>query len=113
MILQITLILSFTIISAYIDYEHLIDKDYIEDYASRVFLRGIFIIANSSNLIDVFANWLLFASLFDIILNLMRGNPFIYLGNTAYWDIFFNEKKFLYVITLITCFILGIYLFIK
>jgi len=87
----------FLLISAWIDFEHLADNDFIESHVSRWLLRGVFMLAASTTIFDLFAMILLWMGLFDSVLNVARGKGVNYLGNTAKWDIFFNNRKYLYI----------------
>jgi hypothetical protein len=101
----------FIFLSALIDAEHLKDKDYIESHISRGFLRLIFIIIiGLDNWIHGVAAALLFAATFDQVLNLLMKRDLFYLGNTAYWDKFFNKRKPLYMAVKFITLALGIIL---
>jgi hypothetical protein len=108
MIIALTLL--FTLTSAFIDYEHLKDNDYIESHASRWFLRLLFVLAVSRSIPDILGAGLLFTALFDSLLNVMRGKELFYLGKTAYYDRFWRRIPFLFVIFKIVCLFVGIYL---
>jgi hypothetical protein len=100
-------ILTFIILSARIDFEHLRDNDYIESHVSRWLLRALFIVVASDSIVEVFGMSLVFAALFDQVLNLMMGKPLFYLGSTAVWDRFWNDKKWLYITFKVVALIIG------
>jgi hypothetical protein len=108
---MIIIILLFIFASAYIDYEHLRDNDYIESHVSRFALRALFILAVSAGDFIVMAGMsLLFMALFDGVLNYLTKMPLLYLGCTARWDRFFREHKFLYILVKIVSLFGGVYL---
>ena len=96
MIMPILYIALFVFIAAYIDWEHLEDNDYIEDHSSRMAMRILFIIAASSNVVEVLGMAMFFAGSFDKVLNKMRTLPMYRLGKTASWDKFWRERIFTY-----------------
>lgn len=105
-------IAAFVVISAYIDYEHLRDKDYIESHVSRWLLRLLFITATSNDLFDFVGMSLFFMATFDQVLNAMRGKDLFYLGNTAYWDRFWLDKKFAYICFKIVVLFMSVFILI-
>ena len=97
-ILIFTVSVAFTVMCADIDYEHLIDGDYIESHASRALHRALFPLAIS--IYDYkagIASGLIIGALFDQFLNGLLGKDFFFLGDTAKWDIFFKKRKYLYI----------------
>ena len=112
---QIILTILCVVACAYIDNEHLVDGDYIEDHKSRFVQRLLFVLAiGHLNVLDTIGSGLLFASLFDMTLNLMIHKKIVVrLGNTALWDLFWKKRMTLYKITLLASFILGMYLIYK
>ena len=107
-----SLILSLVIIfaSAYYDYKYL-QSNYIYSHLSRSIIRGI-----GFSLLALYSIWgaiggvLLFAALFDGLLNTLRGLDLFYLGTVAEWDKFFNTRLPLYIAVKVLCLGLGIYL---
>lgn len=101
--------LGFILVSAYIDYEHLIDNDFIESHRSRVIIRSIFGIALMMINIKFAVGYLLFhTALFSPVLNKMRGEKILHLGNTAAFDIYFGKRPKLYIATIITSLISAV-----
>jgi len=108
------LAIAFTIASAYVDAEHLNDKDYIENHASRAIMRGIFFLAiGLTGWMNMVAAALMFASLFDHLLNILTDKTFFYLGTTAKWDKFWRKRKVIYIIANVLMITGSIYLFTK
>ena len=101
---------AFLLLSAWIDFEHLADNDFIESHVSRWLLRGVFMLGVSNSLIELTAMVLLWMGCFDSILNTFRGKEINHLGNTAKWDIFFNKRKNLYISIKVLAIVAGIYL---
>ena len=96
---QIALVILFTYLSALIDCEHIEKEQYIKSHRSRFLLRlTVFIMIGIENPIYMIAGGLMFAALFDSVLNLIRGLPLFYLGPVAKWDVFFNKHRLLYKI---------------
>ena len=124
--MMIIITIVFVFLSAYIDYEHLRDNDYIESHVSRWILRALFVLAVAQGDFIVMAGMtLLFTALFDAVLNKLTKMPLLYLGSTARWDRFFTspisfklfKKKFyyknkmlLYIVVKIISLFLGVYL---
>jgi hypothetical protein len=100
----------FVFLSAYIDYEHLKDNDYIESHISRWCLRALFVIAVSTRIEDVIGMTLFFAATFDHVLNYLRGKELFYLGTVAIWDQFWSKIPFLFIAFKITSLFVGIFL---
>ena len=100
------------LLSAWIDFEHLADNDFIESHVSRWLLRGVFMLGVSNSLLELAAMVLLWMACFDSVLNMFRGKGFNYLGNTAKWDIFFNKRKNLYITIKVLAVVVGIGLII-
>ena len=98
----------------WIDDEHLDDGDYIENHASRVFLRIIIAMSigysdiSYTSLIDEIGCGLILAFWFSPMFNIWRGKPFLYLGNTANFDKFFNKRTLLYKTVLLISVFSGI-----
>ena len=103
-------ILLFTFLSAWIDAEHLEDNDYIESHVSRWLLRALFVIAVGNTYQEYIGMTLVFTALFDVILNYLTGRKLLYLGKTAYWDIFWRKIPFLYIIFKVVSLFVGIFL---
>jgi len=103
---------AFLLLSAWIDFEHLADNDFIESHVSRWLLRGVFMLGVSNSFLELAAMVLLWMACFDSVLNVFRGKGFNYLGNTAKWDIFFNKRKNLYITIKILAVVVGIGLII-
>ena len=103
-------IAAFVVISAYIDYEHLRDRDYIESHVSRWLLRLLFIVSASRSYFDFVGMSLFFMATFDQVLNVMRGKDLFYLGNTAYWDRFFNRFPYAYIIFKVVTFFSSLFI---
>lgn len=96
-------------VSAYYDYRHL-QNNYIYSHVSRTIIRGLaFGLLALYSITGAIGGVLLFAALFDGILNRLRGLDLFYLGSTAEWDKFFNDKLPLYIGVKILCLGLGIY----
>ena len=109
--MMIIITIVFVFISAYIDYEHLRDNDYIESHVSRWILRALFVLAVAQGDFIVMAGMtLLFTALFDAVLNKLTKMPLLYLGSTARWDRFFKENMFLYVVVKVVSLFGGVYL---
>lgn len=90
------LYLIFILLSAFIDYEHISNKQYFKDHTSRFALRFIVTIMASDTIIDFLIYGLLFWLLFDIILNLLMKRSIFYVGNTAWIDKKFNKYPKVY-----------------
>ena len=102
------LTVSFIIMSAIIDSEHLNDQDYIEDHTSRFILRGIFALAiGLSNPLYTLGAIFIFMALFDQCLNTLMKNDLWFLGKTAKWDIFWTKNKKFYKAMKFICFLIG------
>ena len=85
--------------SAYIDAEHLKDKDWIESHTSRVIQRLVFVLTIALfNIKGAIASGIIMTVLFDQLLNEMRGLPTLHLGTTAKWDRFWRDKIIAYII---------------
>lgn len=108
----------FIIASAYVDAEHINDKDYIEDHKSRFLLRFVVALGFSYDknmiyyfdFISLIIFLILFVSIFDSLLNIMRGKGFFYLGSVAKWDLFWKKHKSVYIFMRIFILILLIIL---
>jgi len=108
-ILILTCTILFILVSAYIDAEHLEEGHWIDNHASRLVQRFIFILTMSIFTIKgAIASGILIAALFDQALNILRGFPFWYLGSTAKWDIYFNKRRYQYILTKVILLIAGI-----
>lgn len=106
--------LLFTTFSAYIDYEHISNKQYFKDHSSRWILRTLFVstIAIFEPCLAVISA-LLFWVFFDQILNLLLDKDFFYTGRTSKIDMFFSEYKRTYVILkLFTLFITTVLIYL-
>lgn len=122
-VLQITILLGLIFFSAAIDAEQLNSFYYIYNHSNRFMQRLFFIIAVSFigleyyNMIDLLINFigcsLIFAGLFDKVLNYLRDLPMFYLGKTAKWDKFWQKRKTLYKYSTVLLIMLGFYLLIK
>ena len=107
---SIILSISFIIVSAIIDFE-VLEYSYIYDHKSRAFQRALFFITLALfSYTGAIGGVLLFAALFDGILNKLRGLDLFYIGNTAIIDKFFNNKLPLYICVKVICLFSGIYL---
>jgi len=108
----IIITIAFTIVSAYIDDEHVEDGDYIENHRSRWILRFLFcLVFGFYNPIWIVASGLLFWVFFDQMYNYFMEKPFWYLGTTAYLDRFFKKRMVLYISLKLLSLIIGIILF--
>lgn len=106
--------MAFTIVSAWVDAEHLLDKDYIEDHTSRSIMRALFFIAlGIDHPLHMLAGVLMFAALFDQTLNWFMKRPIWFLGDTAKWDKFWKKRKVLYITSKIIALLASIYLFVN
>jgi len=109
-VLSVTL--SFIMLSAYIDAQQIIKKQYIINHVPRWLLRFTFFLA-----ICVFnvrlgiASSLIFLSLFDQALNIELENPIFYLGTVAEWDKFFSKRKSLYVLVKVIALVVSLLMF--
>lgn len=100
----------FIIATAWVDRDTL-EWSYIYSHLSRSFQRAVFFTALSLySWTGAIGGVLLFMALFDGILNLMRGKDLFYLGTTAYWDKFFNDRLYLYIIVKVVTLAAGLYL---
>ena len=75
-------------VSAYYDYKYL-QNNYIYSHVSRTIIRGILLFGLLAlySILGAIGGVLLFAALFDGILNKLRGLDLLfYLGSTAEWD---------------------------
>jgi len=107
---SILLSIAFIIVSAIIDFE-VLEFSYIYDHKSRFFQRALFFICLALfSYTGAIGGVLLFAALFDGTLNKLRGLEVLHLGNTAKWDIFFNNKPMLYICVKVICLFSGIFL---
>ena len=105
---------AFILWSATIDREHIEKGEYIKNHKSRFMLRLSFVTAIAVYSIPHgIASGFLFWALFDQVLNLERKLPFWYLGTVAKTDIFFSNKKWLYISIKISSLILSLYLFLS
>lgn len=109
---MLSLILSilFVSVSARIDKE-VLEYSYIYSHKSRTLQRAIFFTTLALySITGALGGALIFAALFDVVLNKMRGLEVLHLGTTAKWDIFFNDRLLLYIIVKLVCLFLGFYL---
>jgi len=98
MIVFIIATLGFIFVTAKIDADHLNSQQYFKNHIPRFIQRfGVFVMIALYNLEKAFIFALLFAALFDQVLNLLRGLPLFHLGNTAKWDKFFRKRILLYI----------------
>lgn len=98
--MELIIILSIliTYISAYIDYEHLKQNEYIENHLSRSILRALIAIVFGLKSIGAMILFsLIFWLLFDHFLNYLMKRSIFYLGSVSKIDIFFNQNIFLYI----------------
>jgi hypothetical protein len=110
--LAIPITLGFIVMSAIVDSEHILKREYIDSHKSRWTLRLFFFLAMGiSNWVWFFASGLLFAALFDQTLNYYRGKSILYLGTVSKWDIFFKKHKLFYVIVKILSLLVSLFLF--
>mgnify|MGYP003630803939 CR=1 FL=1 len=105
-LIYITLIVYF---SALIDANHLLLKHWIFTHVPRWVLRATVIVAISTTVVELAGYALFFMATFDQCLNKMRGIDLMYLGDTAYWDKFFNKRPILYIRVKVVGISLGIY----
>ena len=111
--LGILVTVGFVLVSAVMDGEHLNKKQYIEDHTSRWLLRAMFCLAlGFGNWIWIFAAALLFAAMFDQVLNKFRGKRFWYLGTVAKWDLFWKKHIWFYATAKIIMLIVSITMFL-
>lgn len=100
---------------------NLLDRGYfIHEHSSRYFRRALVVISFAviqipyigwyNFAIKLFSYSFLFASVFDQVLNILRGNYLFHLGRTASWDKFWRNHKYMYIVFTILAFILSIYL---
>jgi hypothetical protein len=109
--IPIILFLSYTVISAYIDVEHIKDKDYIEDHTSRIVQRGIVIVLSSFiNIWFLLLFPFIFWVFFDATLNVLWGRDIFYIGNTAITDKFFRGNNWLYIGSKILALLISLFL---
>jgi hypothetical protein len=100
-------------VSAYYDYKYL-QSNYIYSHFSRSIIRAFsFLLLALYSVTGAIGGVLLFAALFDGLLNKLRGLDLFYLGNTAEWDKFFNKRPVLYICVKVICLFIGIYLCLK
>ena len=103
---QLALTLAFTLATAVVDAQTL-KNGYIYEHKSRFIQRLIFFMA---------LGWygiggaLIFAALFDQLLNALRGMPLWYLGDTAEWDKFWRKYPIAYKVAKVVMFVSGFYL---
>ena len=117
----IILYILFIILSAYIDAEHINDKDYIENHTSRFLLRGVVTLGFAYDpSYFYFFDWryllvflLSFIAIFDTTINLFRGLSVFYLGTVAKWDLFWKKHYLLYKIMRISLIIPITYLIVQ
>jgi len=103
----------FVVISAIVDAEHILKKEYIESHRSRWFLRLCFFLAMGfHSWIWIIASALFFAATFDQLLNRFRELPFWYLGTVAKWDIFWSKRMWLYIPIKILLLLVSLFLFL-
>jgi hypothetical protein len=109
--MALIIIVAFIMASAFIDAEHLLDKDYIENHRSRFIQRVAFIAALSLYSLPVAVGGIfLFIALFDGLLNYFWGKDVFYIGDTAKWDKFWKDKKVLLIMVKVISIILGVLL---
>lgn len=107
--LSLTVLIIFAM--AYIDWEHLVDGDYIENHRSRWACRFLVIIAvGHLNWLLTLGCGLMFAAVFDQVLNAMRGKGLLYLGSVSPWDLFWKKRIWLYVSMSIISYVISMYL---
>lgn len=107
--------LAFVMLNAAIDGYLIKNGYYIDDHSPRWTMRFIFFVivgVVSLNFWYFLASGLLFAALFDQMLNYVRHLPFWYLGTEAKWDIFWKKHLTLYKITKALLLLTSIILFI-
>jgi hypothetical protein len=103
---QLALTLAFTLATAVVDAQTL-KNGYIYEHKSRFIQRLIFFMA---------LGWygiggaLIFAALFDQLLNALRGLPLWYLGDTAEWDKFWRKYPIAYKVAKVVMLVSGFYL---
>ena len=108
--LSLTISIVFIIACAIIDKETL-EYSYIYDHKSRALQRALFFLCLALySITGALGGVLLFMALFDGILNKLRDKDILYLGSTAYWDVFFKDRTFLYICVKVITLFGGIYL---
>jgi hypothetical protein len=105
--------LVFTFASALIDIEHLDKGHYIDSHSSRFIQRATFFtLIGLYNYELAIAGVLLFAAIFDQMINYGRDMDLFYLGTVAKWDRFWRKYKSLYISFKIIALGLSILLFL-
>lgn len=103
-------IILFTFIEAWRDFE-VLQSTYIFSHASRWIARAFFVLAFAQgDLALTIGMTLVFASLFDSVLNRLRGLDIFYLGTVAKWDLFWIKIPYLYMIFKFVSLMVGVYL---
>lgn len=107
---MIVYILTFTLLSVWIDWSHLSKNQYIDSHVSRWLLRALFVVAVATDLKEVIGMTLVFTALFDVLLNKTLGKPLFYLGKVAIWDNFWSRIPYFYMCFKVVALFVGIYL---
>ena len=108
--LSLLLSILFVSVSARIDKE-VLEYSYIYSHTSRTLQRVVFFATlGLYSITGALGGALIFAALFDAILNKLRGLEVLHLGTTAKWDKFFNDRLLLYICVKVISLGLGIYL---
>ena len=113
MIVNHIIFLAFLFLSAKMDANLLNRGSFIYEHWTRNGLRLIVIYLLSTQWTDFLAYSLLFAGIFDNLLNVLRGELLFFLGSTAKWDLFWRKRPNLYKLFIIASILTGIYLLIK
>jgi len=103
-------ILAFTILSVWIDWQHLSKNQYIDTHFSRWLLRALFVVAVSNTIKEAVGMTLLFTALFDALLNKVMKKDLFYLGKVAIYDNFWSRIPYLYMCFKVISLFVGLYL---
>jgi len=110
MIIFIILISVITVLFAKIDADILNTGYRFTNHASRFLLRALVVIGISQTLQQFILGGALFYLLFDYSLNVMRGLPLLYIGETAQIDKFWSRKPWFQLVFKITFLIISLLL---
>ena len=108
----ILLSISFVITTSQIDGNHINKGQYFKSHLFRALQRSIFFISFAFyNIYWSLGSALIFAALFDLLLNIKIGKQIFYLGETAKWYIFWNKHRFFYIALKPILLTIGVLLF--